>query len=505
MDHVTVLSKCLTLLYLESLIEDNANHSNDLIKTVIDRIIVSDVDIGMTTRRSTASGLKELISEIIRRADSSTLIKEDLLQQLKLATNGDQVVYDAIVQGMVDDPDQANTKRRITALKKTLSTYFREQKAAEMLKKASRDMNFNRQALGDVSQYLKNLITELDILTAKNVGKDPGLIRSLDFTDENSMQEIYNDVASSNGDELPFKTGWVELDEGLQGGPRPGDCVVIGALQHNYKTGTSLSMFTHIPIFNKPKNKDPNKKPLCYRISLEDPIRNNAQFVYQLLKYEETGEAVSLKGVPVDEMTAYVKSRMSINGYHVKMDEVNPLTWTYHNVISRIIDLESQGYVVEVLCIDYLSKLPTTGCTQGSIGDDVLDLLSRVRAYCASRGILFITPHQLNTEAKRIAVAPDQLLFAIKGGGFFEKTRGLDRVYDIGILQHKVETPNGDFLHMLIDKHRFPSVIDSSKKSWYLKFPSNKMPIPSNYDQQDYRILRKIPRGFSNPDDALFG
>lgn len=273
--------------------------------------------------------------------------------------------------------------------------------------------------------------------------------------------------------------------------------MVIGALQHNYKTGLTLSLFANIAIFNKPKCKDPTKKPLLYRVSFEDTVLSNAQFLYQYLKYCETNELVDVKKLKPEEMSKYVRSRLQVNGYHVIIDEVNPNDWTYLSLINRVIELESKGYCVEVLQVDYLSKMPTTGCTTGSIGDDIMDLLSRVRAFCLSNGILFMTPHQLSTEAKRtLTLYPnEQFLNNIKGGGYFEKTRGLDRVYDIGILINKCETSNGDWLHVVIDKHRFPSVIDSRLKSAFIQFPSNKMPIPANADKEDYKITRKIPRG----------
>jgi hypothetical protein len=224
--------------------------------------------------------------------------------------------------------------------------------------------------------------------------------------------------------------------------------------------------------------------------------------------FEETGEKVDVKGVPIEDMVSYVKKRLSVNGYHVKMDEVNPTTWTYQSIISRIIELESQGYVIEVFCIDYLSKISTAGCNQGALGDDMLDLLARVRAFCSANGILFMTPHQLDTKAKQLlqVVPAEQFLNHIKGGGFFEKTKALDRIYDIGILFHKVETPDGDYLHVVVDKHRFPTVVEGTYKSFYLKFPKNGMPIPSNYNIANYKILRKIPKGSlgNSKDDGLF-
>jgi hypothetical protein len=58
----------------------------------------------------------------------------------------------------------------------------------------------------------------------------------------------------------------------IQGGFRPGETAVIGALQHKYKTGFTLSIFAQIALFNEPKTEDKTKKPLLLRISFEDEL-----------------------------------------------------------------------------------------------------------------------------------------------------------------------------------------------------------------------------------------
>lgn len=506
MDPNIILVKSITLLYRESQLENNTDYSGDLVKTVVGKIQLSDTDIGIATRRSVAIGLRDLVLEMARSPETKTYEISEFLQQIRLLTNGDDNVYNAIVQGIEPELTTPILKRTITNLRKTIKDYFREKKIGEIFKKASRDVNFNRANIEDIQVYVQNVINELTTVCTKSTAKDPGIVRTMDFTDEESMHQVFSDVAASNTDDLPFLTGFKELNMALQGGPRPGDTVVIGALQHNYKTGMSLSLFSHVPCYNKPKTKDPSKKPLAYRISAEDPLRNNAQFLYQLLKYEETGIAIDIKGLAVEDMIKYVKQRLSVNGYHVIIDEINPLHWTYQSIFNRVIELESMGYSIEVLSIDYLSKIPTTGCVQGAMGDDMMDLLVKLRAFCAARGILFMTPHQLSTEAKRLlqTVPAEQFLHHIKGGGFFEKTKGLDRIYDIGILCHKVETAGGDYLHVVIDKHRFPSVVDSSLKSFYLPFPKCKMPIPSNINNAESKIYRKIPKTAVSTDDSFF-
>lgn len=382
MDPNVLLSKCITLLYRESQLENITENSADLVKTVIEKLKVNEVMIGIVSRRQTTIGLKALVTEMCRNPVNQTYDCVELLQQIRIITNGDDNLYQAILQGIEPEMTPPVLKRTITNIRKTIANQFREQKISEIVSKAHRDLSFGRHNISDLTGYIRNVILELEVTSTKAVAKDPAITKSMNFSDDDSMREVFDNVANSNSEGLAFMTGWRELNEALQGGPRPGDTMIIGGLQHDYKTGSSLSIFSHIPIFNKPKCKDPTKKPLAYRITLEDPVRNNAQFLYQLLKYDETNEPVDVKGVSVDEMWKYVKQRMCVNGYHVLIDEVNPMNWTYQSLINRIVELESEGYVVEVLSVDYLAKLPTTGCVQGSLGDDMLDMLSRIRAFC---------------------------------------------------------------------------------------------------------------------------
>lgn len=508
METELLLSKCITLLYRESQLENMPENSADLVRTVLEKLKISEVSLGIPTKRDIQLNLKALALDMASKDSTHSYDATELLQQIRLITRGDENLYTAIAQAIEPELSSTVLKRTITNIRKTITNFYRELRLVETVGKAHRALTFNRHSIPDLSLYVQNLITELQITSTPVSSKDPAIIRTMDIGDDTSMNETFSRVTDSNSGDLAYRFGWRELNEALQGGARPGDCLVTAALQHNYKTGSSLSMFAHIAMFNTPKTKDPTKKPLLYRVSAEDPVQNNAQFLYQLLKYEETGEAVDVRKVATEEMSQYVKQKLQVNGFHVLIDEVNPQLWTYQSLINRVITLESLGYKVEVLQIDYLAKIPTTGCVQGSLGDDIMDMLSKVKAFSSSSGILFMTPHQLSTEAKRLLqmVPAESFLSAIKGGGFFEKSRGLDRIYDIGILMHKIETPSGDYLHMMLDKHRFPTVVDSVSKSWFLPFPKNKMPIPSNLDKEDYRVLRKLPKSVARneKEDALF-
>ena len=99
MDPNLILIKCITLLFRESLLENNTDYSNELVKTVVSRLQIVDMDIGISTRRSVAVGLKDLVLEMCRNPESKTYDISDFLQQIRLITNGDQNILHRYLPG----------------------------------------------------------------------------------------------------------------------------------------------------------------------------------------------------------------------------------------------------------------------------------------------------------------------------------------------------------------------------------------------------------------------
>ena len=164
---------------------------------------------------------------------------------------------------------------------------------------------------------------------------------------------------------------------------------MICALQHNYKSGFVQSLVMQLARHNKPRMKDPNKKPAIMYISLEDDMEKILRFMYRYLFYNENKELPD--GTPHDitmltpeQIKEYINSQIGINGYEVIMLRVDPALWTYHDVIATMNKYEALGYELHALLIDYINKLPTIGCTQGPAGVDVRDLWNRLRNACSA-------------------------------------------------------------------------------------------------------------------------
>lgn len=384
MDHKLLLVKSITLLFRESQLIVKTDSSVDLIRTVLEEVKVSDIGIGINSDREVILALKETILEMCGNPPEHEYDRTELLQRVRVNTNGDEKLYDSISQGIEDDLAEGPLKRAILNSRKSINNHFKEQQINDVLAKAAYKFKFQREKIKDVNQFVMEVLGQLEPLQITTTSKDPAVVSDIDIGDDAAMQSAFGEIkVATNGDGI-MKLGWQDMNNMTQGGLRRGEFVMTPALQHKYKTGLTLSMFKQLAVYNVPFMIDSKKKPLLVRISFEDDLNLNLQFLYQSLKYDETREVVDVKYLSVEEMSAYVKQRMQVNGYHVKLLRVDPSQWTYKHICNKLIELEAQGYEIHICMVDYLAMLPTTGCTvSGPMGTDLRDMFRRIRNFCS--------------------------------------------------------------------------------------------------------------------------
>ena len=385
MEIKVLLAKSITLLYQESKLPEKVDNSQDLVRTVLDNVQVSEIGIGMNTEREVILALKDTILEMCSNDADHEYNKVELLQRIKINTASNEKIYDAIANGLDDTLSDNQIKRMIGNIRKSITNHFKEQQIADVLNKATYAFKFNREKIKDINLFLSELQAQLEPLQATTGNKDPAVMSDIDIGNKESMHEVFESINKQNNGTGLYKTGWTALNRMLQGGFRPGETTIIGALQHKYKSGFSMSLFAQIALHNKPLTTDPGKKPLLLRISFEDDAETYLQFLYTLLKYNDTREYVDIREIPVDEMSSYVTERLQVNGFHVKMMRVDPTQWSYKHICNKVVELEAEGYNVELLMVDYLGKLPTTGCSVGGpAGNDIREMIRRMRNFCSA-------------------------------------------------------------------------------------------------------------------------
>ena len=487
MNTIDVYLKIITLLVREiELGEENENdNSKDLIRTVLGLNKNKKANNLMGGESTLVADLKDLILSINNAADTYT--KEMVINSLKLILKDRKDILDVILQGLTVEMSVAGAKRSIVALRKYLNNYYR----GEMISNTVMDAAYKLRsgAVEDKDVFVNDLITNLESFSIETKGKNEGVVDELDIEDDDGINNVLKVVKEQALGTVKLKTGWKKLNEMLSGGFRRGECVIVNALQHKYKSGFTQSLFMQLARLNTPVLTNKDKKPLLMYISLEDDASVFLEFMYRYLYYNENKEVPNLEEIEVPAMTKYIKEKLTVNGYHIKLLRVNPSDWTYKHVINKVLEYEADGYEVHALFIDYLAKLPTTGCiSSGPMGTDYRDMWNRLRNFCSSpgRSILFLSPAQISTDGKNLirnGVSDANFVKEIAGKGYTEISKQIDQVVDLELYIHIARIDRKPYLTVQRGKHRTPTILDPEKMYFLLAFPP-KAPIPEDINEE---------------------
>lgn len=474
MNHKHLLVKCITLLYRESLIEENPQRSSDIVHNILNEIKISEVNLGISQDNDLLRNLKRTAQTMCDDPIDVRYDISDLLQRLRIDCIDDDPMFEAIKESIQTQMAQDTLLKSCVNIRRELINYFKEEEAIALLTKTANALRFNRDSVKNFRIFLQEHIQQLEPFTIDTIGvKDPAIISDVDLIDINAVQKVFSDIKTMDDGTGIMKTGWQGLNRMLRGGFRRGEEAVVGALQHNFKTGFTLSLFSHFALFNEPYLIDVKKKPLLLRISFEDDITLNFQFLYTYLKENETGEKITdLSRYTKEEMGEYITERLSATGYHIKLLRVNPSMWSYTHICNYVLELEAQGYEVHVLMLDYLYLVPTTGCVQGPAGVDVRDMFRRIRNFTNPRKITMLTPHQISTAGKQLVREGSSTDFVkdIANKGYYAGSSQIDQELDLELYIHIVKFNGASWLTIQRGKHRIPGTTNEEDLYCVLKF-----------------------------------
>jgi len=345
-----------------------------------------------------------------------------------------------------------------------------------------------RKLKGNVN--VKKLVSELvekihEIVDFEEI-QDDSIISEVDFDNDDKLHKAVEDSAALLESNTVFSTGWSCINEMLQGGLRKGEFVLISALPHNYKSGFTKSLFLQIARLNKPQLEDKDKKPLMIFFSFEEDMNVVLMFFYSYFKFLKEGVAVdpSKDKIDRDEMKNVLKKYMKEeSNFDLKILRMDPSKTTYMKMVDIIDKYNKNGYEVQAVFADYLSQISTEGCVQkGPAGTEYKDLFKRMRNEMTKRKILFVTPHQISTEAKRLiknGIPAIEFVKHLPGKGYYAHSSQLDQEVDLEIFLHKATVNRKPVLTVQRGKHRIPTIVDEDKLFTMLQFPK-KAPIPED-------------------------
>ena len=508
MDDKLLLMTAIVLLYRESLLGEKTDNSVDLVKTVIQNIKSIDNAVALPGYDvNVVSALKQTALSMCVSSALPVYNSTDLLEQLKLNCGSDDRLFELFESALSEQMSEKGLKISVVHKRTAIVNHFREQKISEVLAKASYMFKFKRSEIGDVNSFLDDVSLQLDSIRTKNSLKDPAVMAEIDFDEPASLDNVFTNIKDQSNGAEGYIFGFNEVNEMVGGKLGIKDFMMVPSLSHQYKTGLTNSLYMQMVQLNKPRCKDPDKKPLALLIKFEDKPEKTLKFFYEYLKYNETRSYVNIKEVTEDEMKRYVSEQLKVNGFHVKILRVNPSEWTIKSYFNKIIELEAQGYFIEFVVMDYLAKMPTTGCvSSGPIGTDMRDMVKRAKNFGEAKLFPTITPHQLSTQVQNkinSGTPPESILFQIFENHLTEGSNQLVQEVDIMLYLMKIFKKDRYWLHLHWGKTR-DFVIPKVQQSAYLQFPEDGMPIPSNIYQENYQPIRKISGAISNADESLF-
>lgn len=475
MDDITLYMNCITLMFLENSLGMKLDTSQRKILEHVKGLNIRQNAGNFDDLTSVISQLRETVLDLAKHDNSERLMVADLKMRLGtiLRLHPDKLSALESNFKLADTPDEA--RRVIPSYRKFIFTHINEEELIKTTRQYFNDFQYRRDQIEDVNEHFGKMLTVVQEFIDRSSGMDSSkVVAAVNFSDTSSLLGLLQQVKEEANDTTMYRLGWKCVNRMLGGGLHGSRQVLVGALEHNYKTGFTLDVFRHIAMYNAPVPSPNGKKPTLLRISLEDELVDNIKLLYSSVIRNTERRVVTkadLLNTPIDEMAKTCVDAMQATGWTVLMERLDPTNMTYQDLQQRIIQLDEQGYDVRVLCVDYLAQIPTTGCTQGPAGVDIRDLFRKTRNFCSPRGILMITPHQLSTDATNIRrLGTAGFLKTILGGKYYSGSKQITQEVDVEICLSKEEVGGETFLEIGKGKHRGGEIVPHRDKICCMKF-----------------------------------
>lgn len=483
-----LLINCITLLCLEHREGVATSPSTELVNNILQSLPIPESSVDHDHGRQTFLELRNLASWLASKAGGEFPTAAEILQQVQVACREESYLYEAVMNPLMEKYDDVkDVIKVIQSYRSHLTQHLNEEKIIKVLKDYHQRLVFKRGQVTDLVDEIVEMGNKLEpLIQARTRQKHPAMMDSMDFSDQETLAQYFQEVKVNLSTEGALKTGWQGVNRmlGSVGALKRGEFVVVGGLQHNFKSGFMLSLFTQIALFNKPFLRDSTRKPLLLFVSFENEITDNLLWIYRYLKENETGEAVVDSQVDITEASAYVSERLRETGFEVRMDRFDPTEFSPASFIGYLDSFQADGYEIVGLFVDYLNMLPKTGIEAKTAGDDIRLLFRRMRNYCSPRGITFISPHQLSSDALQLTRENvEDFVKVVANKGYYDGCRRLGQEPDLEIFIHIVKVNGQSYLTIHRGKHR--SAV-TAERNQYVVLPFKDVgTIPWDIDGED--------------------
>lgn len=299
-------------------------------------------------------------------------------------------------------------------------------------------------------------------------------------------------------EELPgFKTRWKAMNRLLSptGKLERGKSVLIGGLEHNYKTGLLTDLFVDCCVLNSPDDVAKDKSLNIY-ITTETLKSMVISDIYESM----TGSPCD-NGVTVED---FVNDGLGKSGFHYQIFQTNSNAFDYNDLIDKLQFHIDTGWDVHCVFIDNVLLVNNKSTN--------LDLmLAKLKEFMSKNNILFAGTHWLSQEAHRAKLSnSSSFLENIVDDNLWLGGNQIPHLFDIELFVDTAESSGKHYLH--VARGMGDGEVDTpfKNRNFYLPFSEYCSRVKSDTGDVDISIdrLRSDPLELNTnrfkPDEILF-
>lgn len=262
----------------------------------------------------------------------------------------------------------------------------------------------NYESVTDVVEEYKRFITKTyrDITAIKIKENDERLNSGL--SNDSLLNLVSETIKEISTPGFYINTGFKNLDFAMGGGLKRGALTLFGARTAGFKSGLMLNLACSIKMFSKSMETfDKTKKPAIIYLSLENTQTESCKRLITYATGKTPADLVDAKPLDiVKQLQNSLNCATSNPDVELKLMYKKSNSITVNDIYNIITDVESEGYEVVSLFVDYLATMRSPNFASKdmqSVGLAMADNARELYDLAISKNIAVVSAYQLNREA----------------------------------------------------------------------------------------------------------
>lgn len=463
MSNLLILVKILTALYQAKNLKDR-NLVSEL-EDLLNSIPETPKD-AFRQDRKLEQKVQSIINWVLEQSEDEIIIKSMLAQQCNDFSKDAPETKESILSGLEEFKDEDAARRFVFKHIKDIRKVLKNNDFNDKFKRKLKDFHF-----GDLSTLPKNEWLALAELINEKIANESDerageIVNTVNSDDAVGLLDIINQAKAECGVDGVIVTPFQGLNEALEPdyGLKRGKVYLVNALTNRGKSFTIGHLMAGVALYNKPKLRDKSKIPTVVLDSAEDTldlILNRMFKLFYVTKYDLAPDdpIKDIFSSTAEEVVELIAGTFKENGWRLIINHIEANQDNYSALCARVRKLERSGHEIIIYFYDYLAMMELDGMTGDTKGDKLQMLYRKTRSFFISRGVCFVTPHQLSPDAKRYLRESDdesEIYFAkdVAGKSMTETSTKITNEVDKEITIHVAKTDIKSYWTYAVGKSR---------------------------------------------------